>query len=140
MLPLLLEHRGERVNARRETGVVHRRTILQVGESFALMIIPCRGRQGSHIRGLYVRRFVPAPGFAVQLPQGEQCVRSARMLHAHGFEPEPKLVEAIFRAAKEHNRVLSDEELLQICKYEQAVSKHPLPLDTLEDWKAIEER
>ena len=61
-------------------------------------------------------------------------------LHAHGFEPEQRLVEAIFRAAKEHNRVLTDDELMQICKFEQAVVRHPLPLDTLEDWKAIEER
>ncbi len=61
-------------------------------------------------------------------------------LHAHGYEPEPKLVEAIFRAAKEHNRVLSDDELMQICKYEKAAEAHPLPLDTLASWKAIEER
>jgi len=61
-------------------------------------------------------------------------------LHAHGYPPDPKLVEAIFRAAKEHNRVLTDDELNQICKYEKAAEQHPIPLDTLESWKAIEER
>jgi isopropylmalate/homocitrate/citramalate synthase len=56
-------------------------------------------------------------------------------LHAHGFEPDEKLVEAIFRAAKEHNRVLTDDELMQICKYEQAVEQRPVHLDTMDEWK-----
>jgi len=56
-------------------------------------------------------------------------------LHEHGFAPEPHLVEAIFTAAKERNRVLADEELLEICKYEQAKRDRSLPLDTLEAWK-----
>ncbi|MFN0151834.1 MAG: LeuA family protein [bacterium] len=56
-------------------------------------------------------------------------------LHEHGIEPKDHLVEAILRAAKEHNRVLTDEELLEICKFEKAVEAQPLPLDTLSDWK-----
>jgi 2-isopropylmalate synthase len=56
-------------------------------------------------------------------------------LHEHGFGAEEPLVEAILTAAKEHNRVLTDEELLEICKFEQAVEKQPLPLDTLGAWK-----
>ena len=62
-------------------------------------------------------------------------------LHAHGIEPDERLVEEIFRAAKEHNRVLTDDELTQICRFEKAVEKQPLPLDTLSAWKQeIEER
>jgi 2-isopropylmalate synthase len=62
-------------------------------------------------------------------------------LHEHGFEADERLVEAIFRAAKEHNRVLTDDELTQICRFEKAVEKQPLPLDTLSAWKQeIEER
>lgn len=62
-------------------------------------------------------------------------------LHEHHFEVEEKLVQAIFRAAKEHNHVLSDEELLEICRYEQASQRRPLPLDTLSAWKhEIEEK
>jgi len=41
-------------------------------------------------------------------------------LQAHGIEPTDRLVEAIFRAAKEHNRVLTDAELLDICRLETA--------------------
>jgi 2-isopropylmalate synthase len=61
-------------------------------------------------------------------------------LHEHGLEPSDELVEAIFRAAKEHNRVLSDDELREICKFEKAVERRPLPLDTLESWKAQVEK
>ena len=35
-------------------------------------------------------------------------------LENHGFEPRPELVEAIFRRAKESDRVLPDEEILAI--------------------------
>ena len=56
-------------------------------------------------------------------------------LHAHGIEPREHLVEAIFRAAKEHNRVLTNEELFEICKFEKAIDDHPLPMDTLPSWK-----
>jgi isopropylmalate/homocitrate/citramalate synthase len=62
-------------------------------------------------------------------------------LHEHGVEASEKLVEAIFRAAKEHNRVLTDDELMQICKFEQAVEQRPMHMDTLGAWKhEIEEK
>ena len=56
-------------------------------------------------------------------------------LHEHGIDPDQELVEAIFTAAKERNRVLTDEELMEICKYEFAKNGRTLPLDTLESWK-----
>jgi len=56
-------------------------------------------------------------------------------LHEHGMEPNESLVEKIFRAAKERNRVLSEEELLEICKFNKEEMKHPLPMDSLEQWK-----
>jgi len=56
-------------------------------------------------------------------------------LHAHGIEPLPHLVEEILRAAKERNRVLSDDEILEICKFEAEERKHPVPMDTLDQWK-----
>ncbi len=56
-------------------------------------------------------------------------------LHEHGIEPSDHLVEEIFRAAKERNRVLTDDELLEICKFSRAESEEPLHLDTLPAWK-----
>ena len=56
-------------------------------------------------------------------------------LHEHGLTPTDHLVEEIFRAAKERNRVLSDEELLEICKFEAVEKDRPLPLDTVNAWK-----
>lgn len=52
----------------------------------------------------------------------------------HGIEPEERLVEEIFRAAKERDRILTDEELMQIVKF-VATDGEKLPLDTLEAWK-----
>jgi 2-isopropylmalate synthase len=52
-----------------------------------------------------------------------------------GIEPAEKLVEEIFRAAKERDRVLTDDEVLQIVKFVSAESEHPLPMDTLGTWK-----
>lgn len=52
----------------------------------------------------------------------------------HGIEPEERLVEEIFRAAKERDRVLTDEELMQIVKFVTADGEK-LPLDTLETWR-----
>jgi len=59
-------------------------------------------------------------------------------LVARGIEPEQPLVEAIFRAAKERDRVLSEDEIMQIVKFvaEASVETDPLPLDTIEGWKA----
>jgi 2-isopropylmalate synthase len=56
-------------------------------------------------------------------------------LHGKGIEPTDALVEEIFRAAKERNRVLTDAELLEICKFMQEGSAQPLPLDTVGSWK-----
>ncbi len=56
-------------------------------------------------------------------------------LHSRGIEPKDQLVEAIFRAAKEHNRVMTEDELLEICKFEAAAEEQELPLDTLPAWK-----
>jgi isopropylmalate/homocitrate/citramalate synthase len=41
-------------------------------------------------------------------------------LNEHGIEPTESLVAEIFRAAKERNRILGDEELLEICRSERA--------------------
>jgi 2-isopropylmalate synthase len=56
-------------------------------------------------------------------------------LHSKGIEPSDHLVEEIFKAAKERNRVLSDAELMEICKFEREEREHPLPLDTVGSWK-----
>lgn len=56
-------------------------------------------------------------------------------LHAHGLPPEEELVKEIFRAAKERNRVLSDDEILEICKFKRLEREHPFPYDTLDRWK-----
>jgi 2-isopropylmalate synthase len=56
-------------------------------------------------------------------------------LHEHGIEPTDHLVEQIFRAAKERNRVLTEDELLEICKFEAGRAEAPLPLDSLPEWK-----
>jgi len=60
-------------------------------------------------------------------------------LHEHGIAPNDGLVdglvEEIFRAAKERNRVLTDDEVLEICKFARMESEEPLHLDTLGTWK-----
>jgi 2-isopropylmalate synthase len=61
-------------------------------------------------------------------------------LHEHGMEPTDHLVEEIFRAAKERNRVLTDDELLEICKFEAVEKERPQPLDTVHAWKDRIER
>lgn len=61
-------------------------------------------------------------------------------LHEHGIDPERSLVEAIFTAAKERNRVLTDEELVEICKFEAAKQERTVPMDTLQTWKEEIER
>jgi 2-isopropylmalate synthase len=52
-----------------------------------------------------------------------------------GIEPEQHLVEEIFRAAKERDRVLADEEVEQIVKFATA-NGEALPLDTIDTWKS----
>ncbi len=44
-------------------------------------------------------------------------------------------MEEVFRAAKERDRVMTDDEILQIVKFVQAEAGHPVPVDTLETWK-----
>ena len=62
-------------------------------------------------------------------------------LRQHGIEPSDGLVGEIFRAAKERNRVLSDDELLEICKFTAAEQERPLALDTVNAWrKTVESR
>jgi isopropylmalate/homocitrate/citramalate synthase len=56
-------------------------------------------------------------------------------LHEHGIEAKDDLVQEIFRAAKERNRVLTEDEILEICKFMQVERDRPLPLDTLPAWK-----
>jgi 2-isopropylmalate synthase len=56
-------------------------------------------------------------------------------LHEHGFDPQVHPVEAISRAAREHNRVLTDDELLEIRRFENASRGHALLPDTLPVWK-----
>lgn len=56
-------------------------------------------------------------------------------LHEHGIQPNDHLVEEIFRAAKERNRVLSDDEIQEICKYVSVQDGTPLPIDSLSAWK-----
>jgi 2-isopropylmalate synthase len=55
-------------------------------------------------------------------------------LKQHGIDPEEKLVDEILRSAKQHNRILTEEEILELVKFRSAES-HGLPLDTLEEWK-----
>lgn len=52
-------------------------------------------------------------------------------LQQHGIEPNDRLVEEIFRAAKERNRILTDEEILEICQSQAVEKGRPLPLDTV---------
>lgn len=53
-------------------------------------------------------------------------------LKQRGVEPEEKLVNEIFRAAKQHNRILSDEEIEELIKYHELEGEPPL--DTLSQW------
>jgi 2-isopropylmalate synthase len=53
-----------------------------------------------------------------------------------GLDPSEHLVEEIFRAAKERDRVMTDDEVMQIVKFVAAEKEHPLPLDTVAAWKS----
>ena len=54
-------------------------------------------------------------------------------LKEHGIEPEKKLVDEVFTAAKQHNRIMTDDEILNIVRYHQFESGS-LPTDTLDEW------
>ena len=55
-------------------------------------------------------------------------------LKEHGIEPEKKLVDEIFTAAKQHNKILTDDEIWNIVKYVRYESGEPAT-DTLDEWK-----
>ncbi len=54
-------------------------------------------------------------------------------LKQRGVEPDEKLVDEIFRAAKQHNRVLTDEEVEEIIKYYKHEDEGA-PLTSLSKW------
>ncbi|MBI5867471.1 MAG: 2-isopropylmalate synthase [candidate division Zixibacteria bacterium] len=54
-------------------------------------------------------------------------------LKEHGVEPDKKLVDEIFTAAKQHNRIMTDDEIFNIVRYHQFASSN-LPTDTLDEW------
>lgn len=54
-------------------------------------------------------------------------------LKIRGIEPDKKLVDEIFRAAKQHNRILTDEEIEELIKF-KSHEPQVLPLDTLRQW------
>jgi len=54
-------------------------------------------------------------------------------LKVRGVEPSKKLVDEIVRAAKQHNRILSDDELEELVKF-HSEEPESLPIDTLNAW------
>jgi 2-isopropylmalate synthase len=54
-------------------------------------------------------------------------------LKVRGITPDKELVDEIFRAAKQHNRILTDEELEELVKFKSA-EPVDMPLDTLGQW------
>lgn len=54
-------------------------------------------------------------------------------LKVRGIEPDQKLVDEIFRAAKQHNRVLTDEEVEELVKF-RTHEDQAMPPDTLSKW------
>lgn len=54
-------------------------------------------------------------------------------LKIRGIKPSKKLVAEIFRAAKQHNRILLDEEVEELVKF-YAHEPQVLPIDTIKEW------
>jgi len=54
-------------------------------------------------------------------------------LKVRGIEPHKDIVDEIFRIAKQHNRILSDEEIEELIKFQEHAPKE-MPLDTLNEW------
>lgn len=54
-------------------------------------------------------------------------------LKTRGIEPDKELVDEIFRAAKQHNRILTDEEVEELVKFHTHEPK-TLPIDTIDKW------
>jgi 2-isopropylmalate synthase len=55
-------------------------------------------------------------------------------LREHGIEPEKALVDEIFTAAKQQNKVMDDDDIWNIVKYHQ-FEDGTLMTDTLDEWK-----
>jgi 2-isopropylmalate synthase len=55
-------------------------------------------------------------------------------LKEHDIEPDKKLVDEIFTAAKQHSKVMTDDEIWNIVKYYRYEAGGPVT-DTLEEWK-----
>ncbi|MBI3872332.1 MAG: 2-isopropylmalate synthase [candidate division Zixibacteria bacterium] len=55
-------------------------------------------------------------------------------LNENGIEPEKKLVDEIFTAAKQHSRLLTDDDVWNIVKYYRFEKGGPVT-DTLDEWK-----
>ncbi|MEW5875055.1 MAG: LeuA family protein [Candidatus Zixiibacteriota bacterium] len=55
-------------------------------------------------------------------------------LKEHDIEPDKKLVDEIFTAAKQHSKVMTDDEIWNIVKYYRYEAGGPVT-DTLEAWK-----
>ena len=54
-------------------------------------------------------------------------------LKTRGIEPDKKLVDEIFKAAKQHNRVLTEEELEELVKF-HSYEHGESPVDTISQW------
>ena len=54
-------------------------------------------------------------------------------LKVRGIKPTKQLVDEIFRAAKQHNRVLTEEEIEELIKF-QSDERGVLAIDTLNQW------
>ncbi len=55
-------------------------------------------------------------------------------LKVRGIEPDQRLVDEIFKAAKQHNRVLNDEEIEELIKF-RSHEPEKISLDTVNSWK-----
>ena len=54
-------------------------------------------------------------------------------LKTRGINPGKEIVDEIFRAAKQHNRILTEEEIEETIKFQTHIPPK-LPIDTIEEW------
>jgi 2-isopropylmalate synthase len=54
-------------------------------------------------------------------------------LKVKGIEPHKEIVDEIFRISKQHNRILTDEEIEEIIKF-QTHAPREMPIGTLNEW------
>ena len=54
-------------------------------------------------------------------------------LKVKGIEPHKEIVDEIFRISKQHNRILTDEEIEEIIKFQKHAPRE-MPIDTLNEW------